>query len=99
LLGHSSLDLAPPLAGPFIGWWSARPRFVRSGTTNKKKRSWFSAVPNRPFLAATTFPDLARLRDNWTSIRDEAVALHDQGRIKVDSCHTAHAQWPLDIAN
>src|SRR5215470_19290990 len=35
---------------------------------------WFSAVPNRPFIAATAFPDLARLRDNWTSIRDDLLS-------------------------
>jgi beta-hydroxylase len=43
---------------------------------------WFSAVPNRPVLPASTIPDLAKLRDNWETIRDEAAALFDQGRIK-----------------
>jgi len=43
---------------------------------------WFSAVPNRPVLPASTIPDLAKLRDNWKTIRDEAIALFDQGRIK-----------------
>ena len=43
---------------------------------------WFSAVPNRPILPATEIPELAKLRDNWKIIRDEAVALFDQGRIK-----------------
>jgi len=42
----------------------------------------FSAVPNRPVLPVSTIPDLARLRDNWEIIRDEAVALFEQGRIK-----------------
>jgi len=43
---------------------------------------WFSAVPNRPVLPATTIPDVAILRENWQVIRDEAVALFDQGSIK-----------------
>jgi len=43
---------------------------------------WFSAVPNRPVLPVSTIPELARLRDNWKVIREEAVALFDQGRIK-----------------
>jgi beta-hydroxylase len=43
---------------------------------------WFSAVPNRPVLPTSTVPELARLRDNWETIRDEAVTLFDQGRIK-----------------
>ena len=42
----------------------------------------FSAVPNKPILPVSTIPDLARLRDNWTTIRDEATALFDEGRIK-----------------
>jgi beta-hydroxylase len=43
---------------------------------------WFSAVPNRPMLPVSTIPELAKLRDNWKTIRDEAVILFDQGRIK-----------------
>jgi beta-hydroxylase len=43
---------------------------------------WFSALPNRPVLPTTSIPDLAKLRDNWQTIRDEATALFDQGRIK-----------------
>jgi beta-hydroxylase len=42
----------------------------------------FSKVPNQPLLSPRTFPELDRLRDNWEVIRDEAVALFDQGRIK-----------------
>ena len=42
----------------------------------------FSAVPNKPILPVSTIPDLAKLRDNWTTIRDEATALFDEGRIK-----------------
>jgi beta-hydroxylase len=43
---------------------------------------WFSAVPNRPMLKVSSVPDLVRLRENWQTIRDEAVALFDHGRIK-----------------
>jgi beta-hydroxylase len=42
----------------------------------------FSAVPNKPVLPVTTIPELARLRDNWEIIREEALTLFDQGRIK-----------------
>src|SRR5262249_52879870 len=42
----------------------------------------FSAVPNKPMLPVSAVPDLARLRENWPTIRDEAVNLFDQGRIK-----------------
>jgi beta-hydroxylase len=42
----------------------------------------FSAVPNRPFLQVERFTDLAPLRDNWRMIREEALALYDQDRIK-----------------
>ena len=42
----------------------------------------FSRVPNRPFLPLRDFPELGRLRENWQTIRDEAVALFDEGHIK-----------------
>jgi beta-hydroxylase len=42
----------------------------------------FSAVPNKPVLPVSAIPDLAKLRENWQVIRDEAVALFDEGRIK-----------------
>lgn len=42
----------------------------------------FSAVPNRPVLQASEFPELKPLRDNWQTIRDEALALYDGGRIR-----------------
>jgi beta-hydroxylase len=42
----------------------------------------FSAVPNRPMLAPTVVPDLAKLKANWQTIREEAIALFDEGRIK-----------------
>jgi beta-hydroxylase len=42
----------------------------------------FSAVPNRPVLPTSVVPDLAKLRENWQVIREEAQALFDEGRIK-----------------
>jgi beta-hydroxylase len=42
----------------------------------------FSGVPNEPVHPTERFPELKVLRDNWQTIRDEAVALFDEGRIK-----------------
>ena len=42
----------------------------------------FSAVPNKPVLPVSVIPDLTKLRDNWQMIREEALNLFDQGRIK-----------------
>src|SRR5258707_1792071 len=42
----------------------------------------FSGVPNVPVHPTDRFPELKVLRDNWQTIRDEAVALFDEGRIK-----------------
>jgi beta-hydroxylase len=42
----------------------------------------FSGVPNEPFVDVDRFPELARLRENWEVIRDEAAALYDTGRVK-----------------
>ena len=42
----------------------------------------FSAVPNKPMLPVGVVPELAKLRENWQVIRDEALDLFDQGRIK-----------------
>jgi beta-hydroxylase len=42
----------------------------------------FSKVPNQPILSPRQFPELDKLRDNWQAIREEAVALFDEGRIK-----------------
>jgi beta-hydroxylase len=42
----------------------------------------FSKVPNQPLISPRQFPELDRLRDNWQVIRDEAVALFGEGRIK-----------------
>jgi beta-hydroxylase len=42
----------------------------------------FSAVPNTPFLDVSRFTDLKPLAENWRTIREEAVALYDQDRIR-----------------
>jgi len=41
-----------------------------------------SAVPNEPVIEVDRFPELAKLRDNWQTIRDEAVRLFDEGFIR-----------------
>jgi beta-hydroxylase len=41
-----------------------------------------SAVPNEPVIAVSSFPELARLSENWQTIRDEAVNLFDEGFIR-----------------
>ena len=47
----------------------------------------FSAVPNRPILQVGMVPELSVLRDNWQTIREEALHLFalgpDQGRRQV----------------
>jgi len=42
----------------------------------------FSAVPNAPLADRSAFPELDILRDNWQTIRDEALALDGGGAIK-----------------
>ena len=42
----------------------------------------FSAVPNEPILPREAFPELDVLRDNWRSIREEALRLQGEGRIR-----------------
>ncbi len=42
----------------------------------------FSRVPNRPFLDLDQFPELDTLTSNWEIIRDEALTLDTQGRIR-----------------
>src|SRR5438034_41383 len=41
-----------------------------------------SAVPNQPIIPVDRFPELAKLRDNWETIREEAVRLFDEGFIR-----------------
>src|SRR5450631_606317 len=47
----------------------------------------FSAVPNRPYLDLRDFPEMATLRDNWETIRDEARVLMGGGGLKAASDH------------
>ena len=42
----------------------------------------FSAVPNRPYVEISGFPELAPLAENWQTIRCEAQQLLDSGRIR-----------------
>ena len=42
----------------------------------------FSAVPADPILERRGFPDLDVLQENWQIIRDEALKLFDEGRIR-----------------
>lgn len=42
----------------------------------------FSAVPPRPILDVQQFPELAKLAENWETIRDEARRLFDDGYIR-----------------
>ena len=42
----------------------------------------FSAVPNRPYVEVSAFPELAPLAENWQTIRREAQQLLESGRIR-----------------
>ncbi|MBV8503343.1 MAG: aspartyl/asparaginyl beta-hydroxylase domain-containing protein [Paucibacter sp.] len=42
----------------------------------------FSRVPSRPYLDPADFPELAPLKANWQTIRDEALKLDDEGAIR-----------------
>jgi beta-hydroxylase len=48
---------------------------------------WFSAVPGRPYLDPKAFPELATLRDNWQTIRAEALQLYTGGNIRAATGH------------
>ncbi len=43
----------------------------------------FSKVPNRPFMATDTVPNLDKLKANWRVILDEAKQLQDSGEVKI----------------
>ncbi|HZP91976.1 MAG TPA: aspartyl/asparaginyl beta-hydroxylase domain-containing protein [Burkholderiales bacterium] len=47
----------------------------------------FSAVPQKPILDAREFPELEKLRENWRMVRDEALALFDDGHIRAATGH------------
>ncbi|GFM50882.1 aspartyl/asparaginyl beta-hydroxylase domain-containing protein [Pseudomonas capsici] len=42
----------------------------------------FSKVPSKPYLDRSKFPELDVLKDNWETIRDEAMHLFDEGYIR-----------------
>lgn len=42
----------------------------------------FSAVPARPYLDLAAFPALAPLKEHWEEIRDEALGLQGEARIR-----------------
>ena len=44
-----------------------------------------SSVPKKPYLDVSQFQELRVLRDNWTVIRDEAIALYQDGYITASS--------------
>ena len=48
---------------------------------------FFSGVPTAPILDVEDFPALRPLRDNWQTIRDEALALHEGGHIRSTDRH------------
>jgi beta-hydroxylase len=47
----------------------------------------FSRVPTTPYLEATAFPHLAKLTENWQTIRDEGLALMELQKIKAADSH------------
>ena len=42
----------------------------------------FSSVPSKPYLHPALFPDLQVLRNEWQTIREEALALREASRIQ-----------------
>lgn len=47
----------------------------------------FSAVPARPFLERSAFPQLDPLKQHWRQIREEALRLFDEGYIRAAEKH------------
>lgn len=45
----------------------------------------FSAVPKDPLLPAEDFPQLKSLKDNWETIRDEALAVYHEGKVEYNA--------------
>ena len=42
----------------------------------------FSKVSRSPYLSPEQFPELKPLKDHWQIIRDEALALNEEGQIR-----------------
>ena len=47
----------------------------------------FSAVPNKPIQDVKDFPELATLRENWQTIREEAKRLYEGGHIQISKSY------------
>ena len=47
----------------------------------------FSAVPRRPILDVSDFPELAPLRESWGVIREEALRLYEAGYVRASERH------------
>ena len=43
---------------------------------------WFSGVPAHPYVDLRQFPELDVLKERWKTIRDEGLALFDEGHIR-----------------
>src|ERR1700730_10301637 len=57
-----------------------------------------SAVPNEPVIPVERFPELAKLRDNWETSRDEAVKLFDEGFIRAAARNNDWGVYPSSRA-
>lgn len=47
----------------------------------------FSSAPDKPLFNTRDFPELGNLRNNWQTIRDEALALSSEGHIRTATGH------------
>jgi beta-hydroxylase len=47
----------------------------------------FSAAPDKALFSTRDFPQLANLRNNWQTIRDEALQLSNEGHIRAATAH------------
>jgi beta-hydroxylase len=47
----------------------------------------FSAVPSKPLIDLEKLPELAKLRENWQVMRDEALGLMGEGQIRAATGH------------
>jgi beta-hydroxylase len=48
----------------------------------------FSRTPRTAYIDPASFPELALLREQWQTIRDEALKLDDEGHIRAAAGHT-----------
>src|SRR5436309_3308308 len=93
LLGFVLLLLASALYVHFRG--KVRHKFGRQLTDHSTFMApynaliyLFSGVANKPILDKQEFPDMAALRDNWQTIRDEALRLYEAGHIRKSDNHS-----------